>query len=164
MKIDLVVSYVVMPKNKKSFESTSAEQTRDFSRDIGSRLRGGEIIILSSDLGGGKTTFTQGLAEGVGSKDQVSSPTFTIANIYKGPNFDIHHLDFYRLNSPGIMADELKEKLDDERSVIIIEWADIVKDILPQKHIYIEITNKGDDNRLFKISFDQSFDYLFGEL
>ena len=148
----------------KSFESNSPEQTRDFSQNIGSKLRGGEIIILSSDLGGGKTTFTQGLVKGISSEDQVSSPTFTIANIYKGQNFDVHHLDFYRLSSAGIMAEELKEKLEDDRSVFVIEWADIVKDILPEKHIYIKIVNQGDNMRLFKLSFDESFNYLFGDL
>jgi len=64
-----------------------------------------EIIELRSDLGGGKTTFTQGLAAGAGSKDAVSSPTFTLKKIYRAGELHIYHYDFYRLNEPGILKD-----------------------------------------------------------
>jgi tRNA threonylcarbamoyladenosine biosynthesis protein TsaE len=104
---------------------------------LGSRLKGGEIIELRSDLGGGKTTFVQGLAKGAGSQDRVSSPTFTLSRIYKTKNFDIHHFDFYRLNDPGILAEQLAEVLA-EPNVVVVEWADIVNDVLPDNKISIE--------------------------
>jgi tRNA threonylcarbamoyladenosine biosynthesis protein TsaE len=117
--------------------STSSDDTGRLGALLGSQLKGGEVIELRSDLGGGKTTFAQGLVKGAGSSDRVSSPTFTLSRIYKTKNFDIHHFDFYRLNDPGILADQLAEVLAGP-NVVVVEWADIVKDVLPDSKISIE--------------------------
>lgn len=105
---------------------------------LGRQLKGGEVIELRSDLGGGKTTFVKGLARGAGSKNNVASPTFTLSRIYQAPKFTISHFDFYRLEDPGILADQLAESISDNQNVTVVEWAGVVKDVLPQEHISIE--------------------------
>ena len=97
------------------------------------------MVELRSDLGGGKTTFVKGLARGAGSKDIVTSPTFTLNQIYSAKNgVRIAHHDFYRLNEPGIMADELTESLSDDKTITVVEWGDIVDDVLPGDRITVE--------------------------
>lgn len=127
---------------------------------IGRRLKGGEVIVLHSDLGGGKTSFIRGLAQGMGSKDVVRSPSFTVAHQYRAGNLMLHHFDFYRLVDPGILRDELREVLQDEHAVVAIEWADIVTDILPVKHLTIHINATGETTRLFKCMYPDSLMYL----
>ncbi|PIZ61832.1 tRNA (adenosine(37)-N6)-threonylcarbamoyltransferase complex ATPase subunit type 1 TsaE, partial [Candidatus Saccharibacteria bacterium CG_4_10_14_0_2_um_filter_52_9] len=89
-------------------------------------MRGGEVIVLTSDLGGGKTSFVRGLAAGMASHDLVHSPSFTLSNQYKAGDLTLCHFDFYRLNDPGIMRNELAEVLKDSQAVVAVEWADIV--------------------------------------
>lgn len=113
-----------------------------------------------SDLGGGKTTFVRGLASGAGSKDKVSSPTFTLTNEYKTSKFVIYHFDFYRLSEPGIMADELAEFIGDKKAVVAVEWADIVKNVLPERRLTIRITATAEDGRKLVFSYPKELDYL----
>lgn len=108
-------------------------------------------------MGGGKTTFTQGLAKGLGSGDMVTSPTFTLSRIYQAKNgIEIHHYDFYRLNEPGVLADQLAESLNDIESVTVVEWSDIVADVLPNVRISVQLrptTNSPDERDvIFKYS------------
>ena len=91
-----------------------SEQTEEVGSKIGTCLLGGEVILLSSDIGGGKTALVRGIARGLGSTDHVSSPTFTISKIYKSPKLTLYHFDFYRLQEPGIINYELVEALHDE--------------------------------------------------
>lgn len=123
-------------------------------------MRGGEVIELRSDLGGGKTTFTRGLVAGSGSLDDVASPTFTISRVYNAPKFTIHHFDFYRLNEPGIIANELQEILNDGSVVIVIEWGDIVADVLTAEHIIIDLQHQGQDNRGITITVPAQYAYI----
>lgn len=113
------------------------------------------MIELVSDLGGGKTTFTRGLARGIGSEDQVSSPTFTLSNQYRGSELTMHHFDFYRLLEPGIMRDEIAEVIDDKQNVTIVEWADIIADVLPAERLTIRITATGEQSRHYEFSGHQ---------
>lgn len=131
---------------------------------IGALLRGGEIIELRSDLGGGKTTITRGIASGAGSKDEVSSPSFTIINTYNTPRFTLQHYDFYRLSEAGIMAEELNESMADPSTVVIVEWGDIVHDLLHKKSIIIKIENFGDDERLISVTAPPQCIYVEEEL
>jgi tRNA threonylcarbamoyladenosine biosynthesis protein TsaE len=118
------------------------------------------VIELVSDLGGGKTTFTRGLARGAGSKDKVGSPTFTLSREYTAPNFIIAHFDFYRLAEAGIVADELAEQIGDSAYVCVVEWGDIVHDVLPEKRITVRIDQAGGDERLLTISYTKDLSYL----
>lgn len=131
-----------------------------FALNMGANLKGGELIELVSDLGGGKTTFVKGLAEGAGSKDHVSSPSFTIRNDYSAKGFSIAHFDFYRLNEAGIIKDMLEEVMGDESYVTIIEWGSLVKDALPENHIQLIIQVVSETERRIKINCPAEFVYL----
>jgi tRNA threonylcarbamoyladenosine biosynthesis protein TsaE len=135
--------------------STSSAETERLGRLLGSSLHGGEVIELRSDLGGGKTTFVRGLANGAGSRATVTSPTFTLSRIYPAKQFEIHHFDFYRLDDPGILADQLAESIDNAKVVTIVEWAGIVKDVLPDNHLSVEFkpTANDPDERQITISY-----------
>lgn len=144
----------------KAIKSISSDQTEEVARKIGSRLKGGEVIDLVSDLGGGKTTFVHGLANGAGSQDNVSSPTFTISNIYKTKGLQIYHFDFYRLHEAGLMQYELEEAMQDKTGVIVIEWSDVVSHVLPTGRLTIKIDHAGDDKRTIIFNYSKDLDYL----
>ncbi len=110
------------------------------------------MIELVSDLGGGKTTFVKGVAKGIESEDTVTSPTFTLNNVYEGKTLTLHHYDFYRLREAGIMSEELAETLRDECAVTVVEWADVVRDVLPENRLTIAITATGEQSRSYRIT------------
>ena len=143
--------------------STSSESTEQLGRDIGARLRGGEVIELSSDLGGGKTTFVRGLAAGMGSNDAVTSPSFTISQVYQAGEVTLHHYDFYRLPDAGLMRQELAEVLDDPKAVVVVEWAAVVGDVLPAKRVTLTITTTGENERQIAISLPPQLRYIRGD-
>ena len=118
--------------------STSSDDTERLGELLGSQLSGGEVIELRADLGGGKTTFVRGLVRGAGIASRVSSPTFTLSRLYESSKLQIHHFDFYRLNDPGLLSEQLAESINIPHNVVIVEWADIVDDVLPSKRITIE--------------------------
>ena len=119
--------------------STGSAETERLGELLGKLLKPPVLVELRSDLGGGKTTFVKGLARGAGSKDIVTSPTFTLNQIYRAKNeIQIAHHDFYRLNEPGIMADELTESLQDNKTITVVEWGDIVEDVLPKERVTVE--------------------------
>lgn len=141
-------------------DSTSSDETENLAAQLGSRLRGGESIELVSDLGGGKTTFTRGLARGAGSNDKVGSPTFTLSREYTAPKFTIAHFDFYRLAEAGIVADELAEAVHDSAYVCVVEWGDIVHDVLPEKRVTVRIEQVGENERRIQIEYSPDLSYL----
>ena len=142
--------------------STSSEATERLAQVIGSNLRGGEIIELQSDLGGGKTTFTRGLVAGSGSNDEVASPTFTISRVYQALHFSFHHFDFYRLQEAGIVTHELEEVINEPDSVVVVEWANIVATSLPKERVvHILFEYLGETERNIVISAPKDYMYLF---
>lgn len=141
-------------------QSSSAQQTEESARQIGAKLRGGEVIELVSDLGGGKTTFTRGLVAGVGSSDVVASPTFTVSKVYKTDKLEIHHFDFYRLADAGLIAYELQDLLDDPGIVVVVEWGGVVEHVLPQGKVTIEITRSSEDSRDISVRYPDEKAYL----
>ena len=141
-------------------KSTSSEQTERLAESLARNLRGGETIELVSDLGGGKTTFTRGLARGAGSTDRVGSPTFTLSREYQAPKFTIAHFDFYRLGEAGIMGDELDELISDPAYVAVVEWGDIVHDVLPSKRLTVRIAQTGDETRQITMQYPAELAYL----
>lgn len=121
---------------------------KELGQIIGSNLFGGEIIELIGDVGAGKTTFTKGLALGLGVDEEVQSPSFTINKVYKAKcELYLSHYDFYRLNNAGLMADELLESMNDDRLIIVIEWADSVVNLLPADRLTINILTKSINER-----------------
>lgn len=131
---------------------------------IGKACRGSEVFELISDLGGGKTAFVRGLACGIGTKDEVSSPSFTINNTYEATGLTLEHFDFYRLEDAGLMGDQLHEDVFSPDTVVAVEWGDVVKSILPADRIVVSISVDEDDSRLFIFTYSTSRSYLFREL
>lgn len=131
---------------------------------MGRQLKGGEVIELASDLGGGKTSFARGLAKGMGLTVTVASPSFTINRQYRADTLSLHHYDFYRLNDPGIMADELAESIDDPNVVVVIEWAEAVADILPVDRLEVAIKTTGETTRSLTFSAGIKHEHLLKEL
>jgi len=131
---------------------------------LAKQLRGGEVIELVSDLGGGKTTFVRGLARGMGSPDTVSSPSFTLSNVYKAGDITLYHFDFYRLGEPGIMRDELAEVLADSQAVTVVEWAAIVEDVLPKDRLTVHIRTTGETERKFTFEYPENLKYLMEKI
>lgn len=145
-------------------ESMDAEQTERIGEMIGEQLRGGEVIELVSDLGGGKTTFTRGLVRGTGSTDKVASPTFTISREYEATRFTMGHFDFYRLEQAGIVADELNEVVHDPEFVTIVEWGEVVHDVLPEDRVTLTIAQTATGTRTIVATYPEKLTYLFMEV
>ena len=145
-------------------ESISAEQTEQLGEVVGRKLRGGETIELVSDLGGGKTTFTRGLVRGTGSSDRVGSPTFTLSREYQAPHFVVAHFDFYRLGEAGIVGDELHELIGDPAYVTVIEWGEIVHDVLPDRRLTVQFEQAGDEKRSITISYPVELAYVLEDV
>ena len=126
------------------FKTTSPEQTERFGYELAKSLDAGDVIALTGDLGAGKTCLTRGIAKGLGSTSHVSSPTFTIVNEYEGGRLMLFHFDTYRLSGPD---DFLMSGLDEyffKGGVCVIEWSDIIDEILPQDTIRMTIKGDGD--------------------
>ena len=137
----------------KNFEReiNSTEEMIEFGKEISSNLEGGSVLELIGDVGAGKTTFTKGLALGLGVLETVQSPTFTISRVYEGDNLTLSHYDFYRLNDYGIMKMELAENLSDPQNITVVEWAGELADILPKKHLKLIFESISEDKRLVKV-------------
>jgi len=135
-------------------ESTKLEDTLLAGVKLGALLKGGEVIQLIGDLGAGKTSFVKGLADGLESEDEVASPSFTISRQYNcRDDIILHHLDFYRLSEPGIMKAELQETIDDPKAIVVIEWSDIVQDVLPLSTIKVSLqAGETEESRKIRIS------------
>jgi tRNA threonylcarbamoyladenosine biosynthesis protein TsaE len=140
--------------------STSLRATLELAGQIGRNMHGGEVIELMSDLGGGKTAFVRGLAVGLGSRDTVRSPSFTLGNQYKAGKLTLHHFDFYRLAEPGIMRDEVAEVLADPQASVVVEWADIIEDVLPIERLTVRIRATSETGRQFTFSYPDRLAYL----
>ena len=143
--------------------SRSTDETLKLAAAIGRKLRGGEAVELASDLGGGKTMFVRGLAKGIGSRDAVRSPSFTLSNEYRAKNLTLYHFDFYRLNEPGIMCDELAEALANPAAIVAVEWANLVEAVLPEKRLRIAIKATGEESRELILTYPESLAYLIPE-
>ena len=134
--------------------SKSVDETREFARTFAvSKVQHKPLIIaLSGDLGAGKTAFVQGFAEGLKITDKIISPTFVLAREHKIPNTNqtLHHIDLYRLEeNTDIKTLGIEDLLKDENNIVLIEWADKIKNLLPKTSVYINIEKlKGDSRKI----------------
>lgn len=136
-------------------------ELRTWAERLGASLGGGECLELVGDVGAGKTTFTKGLAKGMGIEEDVQSPTFTLSRIYETPSLALHHYDFYRLSEPGVMSYELAESLDDPKVVTVIEWAETVEDVLPKDRIVITLSYTPDgEARIVSCEAAKRYNYI----
>ncbi|MBR2795968.1 tRNA (adenosine(37)-N6)-threonylcarbamoyltransferase complex ATPase subunit type 1 TsaE [Candidatus Saccharibacteria bacterium] len=127
----------------------SEQEMLNFGREYASKIVRPVVIELVGDVGTGKTTFVRGLAEGLGVREPVTSPSFTISKSYALPEGGrLIHYDFYRLSEPGIMKDDLVDNMKDEKNILVVEWGESVAELLPKKHTKIEIEYTEDGRRI----------------
>jgi len=140
----------------KEILSLSAEQTFNIGLILGKILKKGDIVCLSGDLGTGKTAFVGGIAKAFSIDSYLTSPTFTIVNEYSG-EIPLYHFDVYRIGDIDELYDIGFEEYLYSDGVVVIEWAELVKDAIPEENIWIEITKDlsiGTDARKIKIEFN----------
>ena len=132
------------------FFSRSPEQTRRVGVRLGGALQAGDVICLQGDLGAGKTTFVQGVAEGWGSRDSVSSPTFIIVNVYRGVgDKQLFHMDAYRLDSTA-EAEELDLDSMLSRGPLLIEWPERMERLIPRQRLLVQFEYMNQEEREMK--------------
>ena len=141
----------------------SEKETMDIARNIAKKVKKGDIIVLSGELGAGKTKFTEGFLSYFGLQDEISSPTFTIVNEYKKQDINIYHFDVYRLSDVSefyaIGGEEYFHS-----GICIIEWGDLIKESLPSDYIKIsfEKDNSDENTRHLNIeTFGNKYDHIF---
>ncbi|MHA3837444.1 tRNA (adenosine(37)-N6)-threonylcarbamoyltransferase complex ATPase subunit type 1 TsaE [Terrabacter sp. AAH1] len=137
--------------NRREVRWSSLAQTQDFGRRLGALLRGGDVLVLTGDLGAGKTTLTQAVAEGLGVRGPITSPTFVIARVHPslvgGP--ELVHVDAYRLGS-ALELDDLDLDADLDASVTVVEWGAGLAEQLSDTRLELTIT--GDDERTVELT------------
>ncbi len=130
----------------------SAQETKRLAFEIAKKITKGDVIALYGDLGAGKTVFTRYLAEALGLKSRVQSPTFVIARRYKSKDLVMNHIDLYRLTSKQDAEDiGIEDFLNNPENITVIEWPEIIEGILPQKTIRIYFEDTGENARKIKI-------------
>ena len=130
-------------------ETNSPEETCQAGMRLGEKAEAGQVFTLTGDLGVGKTVFTQGLAKGLGIKEPVNSPTFTIVQVYDGGRLPFYHFDVYRIGDVEEMEEVGFEDYVMGDGVSLIEWAELISEILPEKRTAVRIEK----------DLEQGFDY-----
>lgn len=137
----------ILNAHTMDFFSRSPEQTRRVGRRLGGALQAGDVICLQGDLGAGKTTFVQGVAQGWGSRDAVSSPTFILVNVYRREDeARLFHMDAYRLDSTP-EAEELDLETMLAQGPLLIEWPERIDGLVPPEHLWIRLEHVDDEER-----------------
>ena len=140
-----------------TFTSHSSVETMNFAFELASKLPTGDVVVLSGELGAGKTKFTEGFLKYFGLDKEISSPTFNIVNEYKKDDIKIYHFDVYRLGD----VDEFYAIGGEEyfsSGICIIEWGEIIEDALPQNciRIYFEKDLSDENIRYLKVTYNES--------
>jgi len=123
-------------------ETETADKTREEGEALASMLQPRDTVVLTGDLGAGKTTLVQGIGRGLGVEDHVASPTFTLVREYTG-RLDIAHVDVYRLERVQDVLDLALDELGGPDRVLLIEWGDAVSDLLREDRLRVELTTEG---------------------
>ena len=144
-----------MGEEKSIVETFSMEETMELGRSIGREAKPGEVYTLIGDLGVGKTVLTQGIAEGLEITEAICSPTFTIVQVYEEGRLPLYHFDVYRIGDPEEMDEIGYEDYFYGDGVTLIEWANLIEELLPEHHKEITIEKdleKGFDYRRITIT------------
>lgn len=131
--------------------TNNLEETSKIAKDFASQLKKGDVVLLYGDLGAGKTTFTQFVFSALGVKEIVNSPTFAVLKTYKTDNLTLNHFDTYRINVDEAIECGFDEVLSDRDCITFIEWADMIKPLIPPKHIVVNITFLDETKRKIEI-------------
>lgn len=137
-------------------ETNSSEETFDLARKLAGKAAAGEIYTLTGELGTGKTVFAQGFAEGLGVREYVNSPTFTILQIYEDGRLPLYHFDVYRIEEPEEMEEIGYADYFFSEGVTLIEWAELIDELIPDNAHRVVIAkdlSKGEDYR--RITVDE---------
>jgi len=155
----------ILDDHTLEFFSRSPEQTRRVGMRLGGMLKAEDVICLQGELGAGKTTLVQGLAQGWGSLDAVSSPTFILVNVYRRPDENrLFHLDAYRLESTP-EAEELDLDTMLAQGPLVIEWPERLESILPEKRLWIALDYMTEEHRKLAIKAQgERYDDLLADL
>ncbi len=134
--------------------SNSPEETLEIGKKIAKNFKKGDVIVLTGDLGSGKTKLTEGILTYFGLEKEISSPTFTIVNEYYTENLNIYHFDVYRLEEEeefsAIGGEEYFEK-----GAVIIEWGEMIESLLPKSYLQITFTRDLENENLRKLVFEK---------
>ena len=142
----------ILDSHTMDFFSRSPEQTRRIGMRLGGVLQPGDLICLQGDLGAGKTTFVQGIAQGWGSLDAVSSPTFILVNMYRhADGSQLFHMDAYRLDSTP-EAEELDLDSMLAESALIVEWPERMAGLIPHERLWVNLEHVADEEREMKFN------------
>ena len=135
-------------------ESYSPEETFAIGKEIGEQLKPGDVYCLIGDLGVGKTVFTQGLAKGLGIEEPINSPTFTIIQEYHEGRIPLYHFDVYRIGDVSEMDELGYEEYFYGEGVCVVEWADLIEDLLPPETKLIRIEHgTNPEERIYQCTF-----------
>ena len=126
--------------DEKTYKSASAEETQGLGEVLGHLLRAGDVLVLTGDLGAGKTQLTKGVARGMGIEDDVTRPTFTIEMVYEGKELPLYHFDLYRLDDAWQLDDVDYFGLLEDGCVSVVEWGDKFPEALPQSYLELRLT------------------------
>ena len=146
-----------------TYISHSEEETKKIAYKIAANSKKGDIIVLCGELGSGKTKFTEGFLEYFNLQNELSSPTFTIVNVYDAPNFPIYHFDVYRLED----IDEFYAIGGDEyfsNGVCIIEWGEKIEEILKESYLKISFTRNFEDSNTRTLNIESFGKFNFKEV
>ena len=141
------------------FVSNNEFDTKNFAKKLASKLQPQDVIVLTGELGSGKTKFTEGFLSYFGLENEISSPTFTIVNEYKKENINIYHFDVYRLEDSSEFYEIGGEEYF-ENGICLIEWGELIEDALPKNYIHItfEKDNQNDNIRILNIDVPDCYD------
>jgi tRNA threonylcarbamoyladenosine biosynthesis protein TsaE len=163
-KNDIYATIKTMDK-RDIFTTNSSKQTQKMGEILAKELKGGEIICLTGELGSGKTTFAQGVLKGLGAKKPYTSPTFVVMKQYKKriSNFkfqisnqiqspkskilNIYHMDAYRVNAQDVLDLGWEEIISNKNNIVIVEWAERIRAIIPKRAIWLEFDHLKEDER-----------------
>ena len=140
------------------FESITPDETFELGRDLSSRLLPGDLVLLYGGLGAGKTLLTKGILDGLGyDVDEVTSPSFALVNLYKTEQFDVYHIDLWRIDGKNAAsAVGLDEILEEPNAVTIVEWSERLGDsVFPNRTIKVHLTGDGDEPRTITVSMPE---------
>lgn len=152
--IQRFVWYTTFVMEQKILMIKNEEDTKKTGIEIGRRVKAGTVIALSGDLGTGKTALTKAVAEGLGVKEVITSPTFNIVKQYETGRLPLYHFDVYRIGDVDEMYELGYEEFFFGSGVSIVEWADLIEDIIPEDAVRIEIEyGEKEGERIYKCTF-----------
>jgi tRNA threonylcarbamoyladenosine biosynthesis protein TsaE len=136
---------------KTSQRTKGPEETARLGAELAAHLKAGDVVALVGELGSGKTCFVRGLADGLGAKGSVKSPSYTIVNVYEGSELTLYHVDLYRIASTDEFYGAGIDELLNSGGVSVIEWADRVPAILVDATVIVRFSHAGEAERLIEI-------------